>query len=413
MRVAIVGSGISGLVAAHMLHRKHDVTIYEADTRIGGHTHTVDVEVEGRQHAVDTGFIVYNERTYPNFKRLQEQLGVETQPSDMSFGLRCERTGLEWGSRGLRGILAQPGNLLRGSFRGMLRDVLRFNRESKVLLEQNEEKVTLGDYLCGASYSKEFVEHYVIPMGAAIWSADPATFLQIPAATFVRFFENHGLLEAKPSLPWRVVSGGSSRYVEKLVAPFRDRIKTDCPVYSVRRRADSVMIESSEGLQSFDHVVLAVHSDQALAMLADPSVLELRVLASIRYQKNDVVLHTDESLLPRRAAAQASWNYLVPEGAAEKVLVTYDMNRLQGIESPHRFLVTLNGSDRIAPKKVLRRFVYHHPVFDSAAVAMQKRHAEISGQSRTHFCGAYWGNGFHEDGVRSAITVCEQIEGRV
>ena len=212
MRIAIVGSGISGLVAAHQLHPHHEVVVYEADARLGGHTHTVDVEVEGERHSVDTGFIVYNEKTYPNFTRLLKQLEVETQPSDMSFGFSCDRTGLEWGSRGLRGILAQPTNLLRGSFRRMLRDVVRFNRESKILLEQDEEGVTIGDYLSGAGYAPEVVEHYLIPMGAAIWSAPPSTFLQMPATTFVRFFNNHGLLETRPSLPWRVVSGGSSRY---------------------------------------------------------------------------------------------------------------------------------------------------------------------------------------------------------
>ena len=409
MRVAIVGSGISGLVAAHQLHPHHEVVVYEADARIGGHTHTVDVEVEGEQHSVDTGFIVYNEKTYPNFTRLLNQLEVETQPSDMSFGLRCERTGLEWGSRGLRGILAQPQNLLRGSFRRMLGDVVRFNRESKSLLGQDEEKVTLGDYLCGAGYGTEFVEHYVIPMGAAIWSAPPSTFLQMPATTFVRFFDNHGLLEARPSLPWRVVSGGSSRYVEKLVAPFRDRIRVGCPVFRVRRRAECVEVSSADGVDEFDHVVLAVHSDQAIRLLADPSGLERKLLGSIAYQENEVVLHTDESLIPRRPAAQASWNYLVPRESERRVLVTYDMSRLQGISSRHRFLVTLNGTDRIEPETILRRFVYHHPVFDSAAISAQKLHSEISGHNRTHFCGAYWGHGFHEDGVKSALAVCSQL----
>jgi len=409
MRIAIVGSGISGLVAAHQLHPHHEVVIYEADARIGGHTHTVDVELEGERHSVDTGFIVYNEKTYPNFTRLLKQLDVETQPSDMSFGLRCERTGLEWGSRGLRGILAQPTNLLRGSFRRMLRDVARFNRESKALLEHDDEKVTLGDYLCGAGYAPEFVDHYVIPMGAAIWSAPPSTFLQMPATTFVRFFENHGLLETRPSLPWRVVSGGSSRYVEKLVAPFLDRIRVGCPVSAVRRTSDHVEVRAADGVELFDQVVLAVHSDQALSLLADPSSLEHEVLGSIAYQENEVVLHTDESLIPSRPAAQASWNYLLPRESGRGVFVSYDMSRLQGISSPHRFFVTLNGTDRIAPERILRKFVYHHPVFDSAAIWAQNSHSEISGTNRTHFCGAYWGHGFHEDGVKSALAVCSQL----
>lgn len=406
MRVAIIGSGISGLVTAHLLHPRHEVVVYEADARIGGHTHTVDVELEGERHSVDTGFIVYNEKTYPNFTRLLNQLGVETQRSEMSFGVRCEGTGLEWGSRGLRGVLAQPTNLLRGSFRGMLSDILRFNRESKALLGRDEEKVTLGDYLHGAGFGKEFVEHYVVPMGAAIWSAAPSTFLEMPATSFVRFFDNHGLLETKPPLSWRVVSGGSSRYVEKLVAPFEDRVRVGCPVNSVRRRDDHVKVHSASGVDKYDHVVMAVHSDQALRLLADPTRLETKVLGSIAYQENDVVLHTDESLLPRRPAAQASWNYLIPRESEGRVRVTYDMSRLQGISSRHRFLVTLNGGDRIASDTILRRFVYDHPIFDSAAVRAQKLHSEISGQNRTHYCGAYWGHGFHEDGVRSALAVC-------
>jgi predicted NAD/FAD-binding protein len=411
MRIAIVGSGISGLVAAHRLHRRHEVVVYEAEDRIGGHTHTVEVEMDGERHAIDTGFIVYNERTYSDFTRLLGELGVETQPSDMSFGLSCERTGLEWGSRGLRGVFAQPRNLLRPSFLRMLRDVLRFNRESLELLSLGDEKVSLGEYLCGAGYSREFVDHYVVPMGAAIWSADPAAFLRMPAATFVRFFENHGLLEASPSLPWRVVRGGSARYVEKLVAPFQDRIRVACPVRSVSRRRDGVDVLAADGVGRFDHLVLALHSDQALRILSDPSGLERQILNRVRYQRNEVVLHTDASLMPRSRNAWASWNYRVPRETGERVLVTYDMNRLQGLDSRHRFLVTLNPAGRIDPGHVLRRFVYDHPVFDAGAISAQKLHSELSGQRRTHYCGAWWGYGFHEDGVKSAIAACAHLQG--
>lgn len=409
MRIAIVGGGISGLTAAHLLHRRHAIEVFEAQHRIGGHTHTVEVDVEGERHAVDTGFIVFNEKTYPLFTRLLAELEVESQPTDMSFGVSCERTGLEWGSRGLRGVLAQPGNLLRGSFRRMLRDVLRFNREAPALLSSEDEKLTLGDYLCGGGYSEGFAEHYAIPMGAAIWSADPTSFLRIPATTFARFFANHGLLQTRPSLPWRVVRGGSARYLERLAAPLRDRIRVGCPVLSVRRREDGVELCSPLGLHEFDRVVLAVHSDEALAMLADPSPLEREVLASIAYQENRVVLHTDASLLPRRAAARASWNYRVPRATGSRARVTYDMNRLQGIASRRPLLVTLNGDDGIAPERVLQRFVYHHPVFDARAVAAQKLHGEINGLRRTHWCGAWWGHGFHEDGVRSALTACAPL----
>jgi predicted NAD/FAD-binding protein len=406
VKIAIVGSGISGLVAAHLLHPRHEICVYEASDRIGGHTHTVDVEFSGERHAIDTGFIVYNESTYPNFVRLLEKLGVETQPSEMSFGLSCERTGLEWGSRGLRSLFAQPANLLRPSFHRMLRDFLRFNREAPQLLDQPSEKTTLGDYLQGAGYSEAFIDRYVVPMGAAIWSAGPRQFLEIPAVTFIRFFQNHGMLETNPSLPWRVICGGSARYVEKLVAPFRDRIRVACPVRSVRRCADRVQILSGAGLDDFDHVIFATHSDQALGLIEDLSELERAVLGSISYQRNDVALHTDTALLPRNRRAWASWNYRVPLRSQDRALLTYDMTRLQSLPSRHRFLVTLNGDDRIDPAKILRRFVYHHPVFNGDAIASQKYHAKISGPSRTHFCGAYWGYGFHEDGVKSAIEAC-------
>ncbi len=409
MKIAIVGSGVSGLVSAHLLHPHHEVTVFEAESRIGGHVSTVDVVADGVQHAIDTGFIVYNERTYPLFTRLLARLGVETQASEMSFGLSCERTGLEWASRGLGAVFAQRRNLLRPSFLRMLRDVLRFNREARVLAGNPHEKVTLGDFLCGAGYSRAFVEHYVVPMGAAIWSAEPDAFLRFPAATFARFFENHGLLEASPSLPWRVVTGGSQRYVEKLVAPFRDRILTGAPVLAVRRHRRSVEVATSGGCDHFDHVVLAVHSDQALRLLADPSGLERVLLGAVGYQENDVVLHTDRQLLPRSPHAWASWNYRIPRSRRDRVLVTYDMTRLQSIDGPSRFLVTLNGSDRIDPRHVLRRFTYHHPVFDAAAIEAQQRRSEISGLARTHYCGAWWGHGFHEDGVRSAVEMCAEL----
>lgn len=413
MKIAIVGGGISGLVAAHLLHARHEIEVFESEARVGGHTNTVDVDLAGRRHAIDTGFIVYNERTYPLFTRLLRQLAVETRPTEMSFGLHCERSGLEWASRGLRSLFAQPRNLLRPSFHRMLRDVLRFNREAPGLLLHGEEKTTLGDYLCGAGYSSEFVDHYVVPMGAAIWSAAPGDFLRMPATTFVRFFENHGLLSTRPSLPWRVVAGGSSRYVEALVAPFADRIRTGSAVRCVRRLQQGVEVTAAGVARRFDHVVLAVHPDQALRMLADPSPVESRVLAAIRTQRNEVVLHTDVSLMPERSRAWASWNYRIPAGERAPAIVTYDMNRLQGLASEPRFLVSLNATDRIDPRQILRRFVYHHPVFDAKAIEAQKWHAELSGTRNTHYCGAWWGHGFHEDGVRSAVEACRRFGGEI
>jgi predicted NAD/FAD-binding protein len=410
-RVAIVGAGVSGLVAARELHQRHEVSVFEAADRPGGHANTVEVELEGERHCVDTGFIVYNERSYPHFTRLLARLGVETQPTDMSFSVCCERSGLEWGSRGPNALFAQRRNLLRPSFHRLLRDVLRFNREAPRLLEVGDEKTSLGDHLAGGGYSRELVEHYVLPMGAAIWSADPADFLRIPAASFVRFFSRHGLLDPARPLRWRVVRGGSRRYVEALVAGFRERIRLGTRVRSVRRHARGVELETADGrAQRFDRVILATHSDQALALLADPSPAERALLEAIRYQRNDVVLHTDARLLPARRRAWSSWNYRIPADPQGGAVVTYHMNRLQGIRSRSELLVSLNAGARIDPARVLARFVYHHPVLDAEAVAAQRLHDRIDGARRTHFCGAYWGWGFHEDGVRSALEACRRLE---
>jgi predicted NAD/FAD-binding protein len=410
MKIAIVGSGVSGLVVAHYAQHEHDVTVFEADDRIGGHVSTVDVEHEGEHHAIDTGFIVYNEHTYPNFCRLLSELGVPSQPTEMSFGFSCEKTGIEWASRGLSSVFAQRRNAWNPAFLRMVRDIVRFNRESPSLLSGESEKAALGDFLAGAGYSQQFVDHYVVPMGAAIWSAEPDAFLRFPAASFVRFFSNHGLLSTNPSVAWRVVRGGSARYVEKLVAPLGDRIRVGARVQAIRRQRRFVEVASHFGTERYDRVVLAVHSDQALRLLTDPSGLERALLGRISYQENDVVLHTDASLLPTRERAGASWNYRLPRTPQERVLVTYDMNRLQGIESNTRFLVTLNSGDRIDPARRLARFTYDHPVFDAEAMAAQKRRGEISGgASRTHYCGAYWGFGFHEDGVRSGLDVCAEL----
>jgi predicted NAD/FAD-binding protein len=414
VKIAIVGSGISGLLTAHLLADRHAVTVFEADDRVGGHTHTVPVEVGDRSYRIDTGFIVYNERTYPGFCRMLDRLGVETQPSDMSFSVACDRTGLEWGSRGLGGVFAQRRNWVRPSFHRMVRDVMRFNREARDVLESADEKLELGEYLCGAGYTREFVDHYVVPMGAAIWSARPADFLRFPAAAFIRFFDNHGLLVRKGHFPWRVVKGGSDGYVAPLCAPFADRIRTRCPVHAVRRDADGVELRFGDGgCERFDRVVLAVHSDQARGMLVDATDAEHAILSSVEYQRNDVVLHTDASVMPRAKRAWASWNYRVPVHDQESVFVSYHMNRLQGLDSEVDFFVTLNGDRAIDPGKVLDTFVYHHPVFDTRALRAQRLHAEIDGRNHTHFCGAWWGWGFHEDGVQSALTVCEKLGARL
>jgi predicted NAD/FAD-binding protein len=409
VRIAIVGSGVSGLVCAHRLHRAHEVTLYEAEARIGGHVNTVDVQIDERAHDVDTGFIVYNERTYPGLTRLFAELGVETQPTDMGFGVACERTGIEWASRSLGALLADPRNAFRPPFLAMLRDVRRFFREARALLDGGDVKIALGDWLSGARYSPAFVDLFLVPMGAAIWSASPNEILRFPAVSFVRFFANHGLLGRRGPVRWRVVSGGARRYVEALAAPFRDRIRTRCPVRAVARGRDGVALHAAGRTERYDRVILACHSDQALALVVDASDTERRVLGAIRYKANEAVLHTDPAVMPRRRRAWASWNYRVPADPREHVFVTYHMNRLQGLHASRELFVTLNGADRIDGSQVLARFSYQHPVLDAAAIAAQSLHGTIDGAGGVHFAGAYWGHGFHEDGLHSADRVCARI----
>jgi predicted NAD/FAD-binding protein len=409
MRIAVVGTGISGLLCARLLHERHEVTVFEASSRIGGHTNTVTVDLHGERHAVDTGFIVYNERTYPNFVRLLRLLGVESQPTTMSFGVSCEKTGLEYGTSSLGSLFARRSNALRPSFHRMVRDILRFQREAPRVLDGDADP-ELGAWLREGRYSDAFVSHYVVPMGAAIWSADPARFLEFPARTFVRFFHNHGLLSLRDQPQWRVVRGGSSRYLERLAAPLRGRIRTSSAVRRIRRRHAVVEIESQgRAPETFDQVVIACHSDEALRMLDDPSGAERSILGAIGFQKNDVVLHTDTSVLPRSRAAWSAWNYRIPARSDGPVALTYDMSLLQGLDGPDRFCVTLNDEGRIDPACILERLSYSHPVFNREAVAAQARWSEISGRRGTHYAGAWWGYGFHEDGVRSALAVAERF----
>lgn len=410
MKIAIIGTGISGMVAAYLLHRDHEITVFEAAGYIGGHTNTIDVELDGRVYAVDTGFIVFNDWTYPNFIALLTKLGVESQPSDMSFSVKCERTGLEYNGTSLNALFAQRRNLFRPSFYRMIRDILRFNRESVELLDQPDPGPSLAVYLAVNRYSVEFIDHYIVPMGSAIWSADHATMADFPARYLVQFFKHHGMLSVNERPTWRVIKGGSQRYIEKLIAPFHDRIRVNARVESVVRRPESVEIRLADGngggSTRVDHVIIATHSDQALAMLADPSPREREILGAIPYQDNEAVLHTDASLLPRCRRAWAAWNYHLLPTQPDRAVVTYHMNRLQGLSAPQELCVTLNYTDAVDPAKMLRRITYHHPVYSPQAVAAQRRHGEISGVNRTSYCGAYWGFGFHEDGVKSALSVC-------
>lgn len=414
MKVAIVGTGIAGMTAAHLLHPDHDLTIFEAGGYIGGHTHTVDVELEGKPYAVDTGFIVFNDWTYPNFIALLDRLGVASQPSDMSFSVRCEETGLEYNGTSFNSLFAERRNLLRPSFYRMVRDILRFNRESLELLDQPGPGPTLGAYLEAQRYSPTFIRNYIVPMGGAIWSAGHATMWEFPARYLVQFFKNHGMLSVDKRPTWRVIAGGSRRYVEQLVRPFRDRIRLQSPVESITRYPDQVEVRGRDAFgvrrtERFDGVLLACHSDQALALLADPTPLEQEILGSIRYQPNEAVLHTDRSLLPKRRLAWAAWNYHLLPNLTDRAVVTYHMNRLQGLTAPRELCVTLNHTEAIDPASILTRITYHHPVFSPAAIAAQQRHGEINGSRRTFYCGAYWGFGFHEDGVNSALTASRAL----
>jgi predicted NAD/FAD-binding protein len=413
MRIAVIGSGISGMVAAYRLSRDHEVTVYEAGAYIGGHTNTVDVEYEGKSYAVDTGFIVFNDWTYPRFIEIMSELGVSWQPSSMSFSVRCEKTGLEYNGTNLNALFAQRRNFLRPAFLRMIKDILRFNRRAPELLRSDGAE-SLGEYLRRESYSRYFVDHYIIPMGAAIWSSRPIDMLHFPARFFVEFFANHGFLSVNERPTWRVIRGGSREYVKRLTAPYASRIHLNSPVASLQRQRHQVALRLRNGsVEHFDDVVLACHSDQALKLLSDPSPEECAILGAIPYQANEALLHTDARLMPKRALAWAAWNYHLPIEQYERVTVTYNMNILQSIAAPAQFLLTLNRGADVDPARVIGRYVYDHPVYTSRAVAAQARRHEINGVRHTYYCGAYWGYGFHEDGVKSALVAVEEFQRRL
>jgi predicted NAD/FAD-binding protein len=408
MRVAIIGAGVSGLVCAHRLHSEHDVVLFEASDRAGGHANTVRVETETGVYDLDTGFIVFNDRNYPNFERLLDELDVATQASLMSFGV-SDGGNFEYNGASPNGLFASRGQLLRPSFHRMIADLVRFNRDARELLA-SETDPSLREWLAVGGYSRAFVERLIVPQAAAVWSADPAQMWSFPARFLVDFFDNHGMLGFRERPRWRTITGGSRRYVEALTRPWRDRLRLSTPVTEITRHPDHVAVSSREcEPERFDAVVIATHSDQALALLADPSERERELLGVIPYQSNEAVLHTDRSLLPRRRRAWASWNYHLDEGVAGPCTVTYHMNRLQSLRADREFCVTLNRTGAIDPERIIRTIQYAHPVYMPAGVAAQSRHHEISGRNRTHYCGAYWGWGFHEDGVKSALRVVREI----
>ncbi len=411
MKLAIIGGGIAGLVAAYRLRAEHQITLFEANHYVGGHTNTVDVQLGAERHAIDTGFIVFNDWTYPNFIALLNELGVRSSPTNMSFSVRCPTSGLEYNGCSLNGLFAQRRNLFRPQFFRMVADILRFNRQAMRFAQQCDDQTTVGEFLAKHGYCRNFAEHYLLPMGAAIWSCPTGTFAEFPIRFIAEFYQNHGLLSVRHRPTWRVIDGGSRNYVQALTRGFLHRIRTRTPVAEVRRMPESIVVRLQNGEEErFDHVVFACHSDQALRILGPAATaVEREVLGSFPYGRNVAVLHTDTRMLPRRRRAWASWNYCLNDDTQQPALVTYNINILQGIRSKYTFCVTLNGEDRIEPDQVLQRFVYHHPVFTTARAAAQSRHAELLNVNRTSYCGAYWGNGFHEDGVTSALAVVDAL----
>lgn len=413
MRIAVIGTGISGALAARLLSTSHDVTVFEANDYAGGHTHTVDVSLAGTTYPVDTGFMVFNQRTYPNFCRLLSLLEVPSRPSDMSFSVRCSRSGWEYQGSSLNGIFAQRLNAVRPSFLRMLADINKFNRRGRqaASAQSIDPTASVGDFLAECGVGAAFVERYLIPMAAAIWSSEPARILDFPAQFMIGFFANHGLMQLRDRPQWRTIIGGSRRYMEALLDPIRSTVRLNCPVESVRRGEQEVTLTHSGGAdETFDQVVFASHADQTLEMLSDATSREQQILSAFPYQPNEAVLHTDSRLLPRRRHAWASWNYHIPRERERAVSVTYDLSRLQGHSSEEPILLTLNDAAGIDPDKIIKVIQYHHPAFGRESLAAQQRVDEISCLStRTHFCGAYWRFGFHEDGVRSALRVAQSF----
>ncbi|UJF18364.1 FAD-dependent oxidoreductase [Vibrio sp. SS-MA-C1-2] len=417
-KIAIVGSGISGLVCAHLLSKQHAVTLFEANDYIGGHTATKTVHAEGRDWNIDTGFIVFNDRTYPNFNRLLEKIGLVGQETEMSFSVKNIHTGLEYNGNNLNSLFAQRSNLLNPQFLFLIRSILRFNHQCKLLYNSGEvsqlTNITLGDFLENHNYNQYFAEHYILPMGAAIWSASLDDMRAFPLKFFIQFFYNHGLLDITNRPQWSVIPGGSKTYIPLLLKDIESIVQLNSAVTKVERVNGQVKLTingNDNEAQMFDEVILASHSNQSRKMLVDKSELEDEILSMLTYQENEVVLHTDESLLPEAKLAWAAWNYSLDTSDNRRpTYVTYNMNILQGLTTDHTtFCVSLNNGHRIDPDKVLGRYLYDHPVFNQNTISAQQRREEICGHNHTHFAGAYWYNGFHEDGVKSALDICRRF----
>lgn len=411
MKLAIIGTGISGLTAAYLLRKQYDITVYESDDRIGGHTATKTITTQDGTYDIDTGFIVYNDWTYPNFIKLMDHLGVTSQPTSMGFSAFYADGRFEYSGDNINTLFSDRRTIFSPAHWQMLRDIVRFNRESVAHWRSGAIRpgTTLGEYLRERGYSQAFCERYLIPMGSAIWSASTRNMQDFPLQFFVQFFHNHGLLSINNRPTWRVLRGGSGSYLGPLTQNFRDRLRVAEPVKQVRRDPLGVAVVSPRGEEYYDQVIFACHSDQALQLLADANAQEQTVLGAIGYRDNDVVLHTDESLLPKRRRTWSSWNYRLSDNADQPPVLTYNMNILQGIKSPETFCVTLNATPSINPAKILGRYSYAHPVFTLEAIEAQNLWHTINGLNKTWFCGAYWFNGFHEDGVKSAMRVAKGL----
>ena len=406
MKIAIVGTGISGLTAAYLLNREHDIVVFEKNDYVGGHTHTHDVKTNESSLAVDSGFIVYNEVTYPNFIKLLDQLGVQRQKTTMGFSVKSVKKNLEYAGNSLKTLFAQRLNYFRPSFWIMLRDILRFNKKGKADLANLSAEIKLGDYLRQNNYSRSFINHYIIPMGSAIWSTKANSMMDMPALFFIRFFNNHGLMQVKNRSGWWVIKGGSREYVKKMIAKFDSKIRLNTAVESISRSENKIIIQVLGKEEIFDAVVIATHSDQALQLLSDSTQQEIEVLSALPYQSNEALLHTDSSVLPKRKNAWASWNYNLDQEVDQPMAMTYNMNILQTLNTNETYCVTLNNNDLVDSNKILKTLYYEHPQFTPEGISAQKRKHEISGINNTYYCGAYWRNGFHEDGVVSALEVC-------
>lgn len=410
MKIAIIGSGVAGLTAAHLLHQQHDIAVYESNNYIGGHVNTIDLYIEEKPISIDTGFIVFNDWTYPNFEQLINSLNIRIQNSEMSFSAKCESTGFEWSGSGLQSLIFNSDNWKQLKPYQIFYDIIRFKKLALAFLENTEKQQTLGEFLNTNRFSAAFTKYYILPMGAAIWSSTLVQINNYPARSFLKFFKNHGLLNLKVRPQWKTIVGGSKQYVSELIKPFKNKIYTNTAVKNVKRVAGRVEI-FSEGRapEYFDHVIFACHSDQALALLDRYSPKEKKVLGSIQYQKNVAVLHSDESIMPERRSAWSSWNYFIPSKDTGNANVTYYMNRLQNLSCQEDYFVTLNPNTEINPSKIIETIDYMHPVFNQPTIDAQQQQSSINGENNTWYCGAYWRNGFHEDGVWSAIRTVEQL----